>query len=149
MFLKKGNFKAFMVFNITYPDNRTQYEMEKIVGPSFSFLERLKRRGVGSSKMQIVEASPSIVKFISRTNDTNYCNLEIREKGLVIGFRDVMKIYAWCIPYYQLNIYKTSGKISIYGPNGHIKAVPAFNGKMDLKFLKKVMEMKNQFDHLY
>jgi len=133
-----------MIVNITYPDRITKREMEKLVGPSFSFLERLKRRGIGSEKLRIVEASASIVQYISRTQDANYCNLEIREKGLVVGFHDVMKIYAWCIPYYQLNIYVNAGKLSIYGPQGHIKAIPAFNGKINRKFLMKILAEKGK-----
>lgn len=138
-----------MIVNVTYPDRITKRQMEKLVGTSFSFLERIKRRGIGSEKLQIVEASQNIAQYITRTQDTNYCNLELREKGIVVGFHDVMKIYAWCIPYYQLSIYVNGGKLSIYGPKGHIKAIPAFNQTLNRKFLKKVMAEKQKYSGLW
>lgn len=131
-----------MIINLTYPDKKTSKSIEQVVGPAFSFLQRIKMKGIGCSKLQIVEASPEIQKLITQNVDTAYCNLELREGGMIVGFNSTGRIYGWCIPYYRLNIYVNSGKLSVYGPKHNIKAIAPFNGSVDKKFLRKVLKLK-------
>lgn len=133
-----------MIINITYPNKQTAQEIAKVVGPSFSFLERIKLKGIGCSKLQIKECSPEILKIISENRDTAYCNLEMKKEGIVVGFNSTGRIYAWCIPYYRLNIYYNFGKLSIYGPANHIKASAPFNGNVDKNFIKKILKVKGE-----
>lgn len=116
--------------------------MAKIVGPSFSFLERIKMKGIGCAKLQIVEACPHIHQIIAANLDTAYCNLELRKDGLVLGFNSTGRIYAWCIGYHQLNIYCNGGRLSVYGPKYSLKAIPPFNNTLDKKFIRKVLKIK-------
>ena len=134
-----------MIINITYPSRKTKKATEDIVGPAFSFIERIKMKGVGCAKLQIVESSADIEQITSANVDTAYCTIELRKNGLVIGFNSTGRIYAWCIPYYRLSIYYNSGKLSIYGPQNHIKAVAPFNGVVDKKFLRKVLKVKGDY----
>ncbi len=131
-----------MILNITYPDKKIKREIAKIVGPSFSFLERFKMKGIGCAKLQIREASPEIQHLISANHDTAYCNLELRKNGLVVGFNSTGRIYAWCIAYHHLNIYCNGGKLSIYGNKHSLKATPPFNGSLDKKFIGKILKIK-------
>ena len=133
-----------MIINITYPDKRIKREIAKVVGPSFGLIERIKMKGIGCSKLQIVEASPDIQQIISANRDTAYCNLELRKKGLVLGFNSTGRIYAWCIGYHQLNIYCNGGKLSLFGPKHSLKAIPPFNGSLDKSFIRKVLRMKGE-----
>jgi len=131
-----------VIINLPSPDKKTEQAIQKVAGPAFSFVQRIKMKGIGCSKLQIVEASPEIQKLITQNVDTAYCNLELREAGMVVGFNSTGRIYGWCIPYYQLNIYVNSGKLSVYGPKHNIKAVAPFNGSVDKKFLRKVLGLK-------
>ncbi len=114
----------------------------KISGLPFSFIERIKMRGIGCTKLQIIESSPQVSQLVSANTDTAYCNIELRKTGIVVGFNSVMRIYAWCIPYHQLNMYYNAGQLSIYGPYHNIKAIAPFNGTVDKKFIKKVLTLK-------
>jgi len=131
-----------LIFNITYPDKKTKRQIETIIGPSFGFMERFRMKGIGSAKLKIVEASPEIQQLISTSQDTSYCNLELRTKGIVVGFNSAGRIYAWCIGYHQVNIYCNGGRLSVYGPIHSLKAVPPFNGQLDKKFISKVLGFK-------
>lgn len=131
-----------MIINLTYPDKRTARSIEQIVGPAFNFVQRIKMKGIGCAKMQIVEASSEVQKLISQNSDTAYCNLELRLSGLIVGFNSTGRIYAWCIPYHKLNIYVNGGRLSIYGPKHNLKVIAPFNGNIDKNFLRKVLKLK-------
>lgn len=131
-----------MLVNITYPDRKTDLQIKNIVGTAFSFIERIKMKGVGCAKLQIKEAAPEIAKLISANSDTAYCNIELRKKGIVVGFNSTGRIYAWCIPYYHLNIYYNSGLLTVFGSNSFIKAQAPFNGTIDKKFIRKILKLK-------
>ena len=134
-----------MILNISYKSKKNDRQIEDCIGRSFSFLERFKMGGIGCAKLQIVESSPDIHHIISANRNTAYCNIEMRLEGLLVGFNSTMRIYAWCIPYYRLNIYYNGGQLTIYGPANHIKLKPPFNGTVDKKFLKKVLVQKAQW----
>jgi len=131
-----------MIINITYPDHKTRKQTAQVVGDSFSFIERIKMKGIGCTKLQIIEASPEISLMISANKDTAYCNMEMRKKGMVVGFNSTMRIYAWCIPYHQLNIYFNSGRLHVFGPQHNLKAIAPFNGTIDKRFIKKILALK-------
>lgn len=103
-------------------------------------------KGIGSGKLQIKECSSEVSTILSANRDTAYCNIELRKNGIVLGFNSIGRIYAWCIPYYQLNMYYNGGILSIYGPKNSIKAQPPFNGKVNMDFLKKVLSLKAQIN---
>lgn len=132
-----------MILNITYPDKVINRQLKETTGPAFSFIQRIRMGGIGCAKLKIEEASPDIFSLISANNDTAYCNIELRTKGAVLGFNSVGRIYAWCIPYYQLNLYYNFGKLSIYGAETFVKAVAPFNGSIDRKFISKVLKLKS------
>lgn len=133
-----------MIINITYPSHKTDKMIRDISGESFSLIERWRMRGIGSGKLQIEDSSPDIKQIISANKDTAYCNIELRKKGIVLGFNTVGRIYAWCIPYYRLNVYYNGGILSVHGPENMIKASPPFNGRLSMDFLKKVLRLKSE-----
>jgi len=134
-----------MILNITYPTYQTKAEIEKVVGSSFSFLERLKMGGIGSRKMIIYDSSDSISDLLKVNSDTKYCNIEIRRAGLIIGFQSTMRIYAWLIPYYQLHLFQSGKQLNVYSLQDHVKLKPAFNGQIDKKFVLKLLEFKSNY----
>jgi len=140
-----------MIINITYANSKTENQISTLIGKPFSFIDRIKMRGIGCAKLQVKEASPEVYHLISANRDTAYSNMELRQKGLLVGFNSTMRIYAWCIPYYQLSMYYNSGKLSVYGPKHHMKMTAPFNGVIDKKFIKKVLALKakSQGDQLY
>jgi len=132
-----------MILNITYPTPQQKRDTEKVVGPSYSFMERIKMGGIGTSKLVIMEATDEIHKLLTLTSDTTYCHLECRKAGLVVGFQTTMRIYTWLIPYRQLSVYYNSGQMTVYGPKNSIKVKAPFNGTIDKKFVRKLLALKS------
>jgi len=138
-------FRVFMILNITYPSPKLDQAIKEQVGLSFSFLERIKMKGIGSRKMQIIDCSPSILSLLKNNNDTKYCNIELRKKGVVVGFQSTMRIYAWLIPYYQLSTYFENSTLKVYSLQDHIKMKAPFNGTIERPFLHKMFELKTKY----
>ena len=136
-----------MIFNITYNSRKTEDQIKSLVGPSFSFLERIRMKGIGTSKMIIRTASSEILDLLSDTADTDYCHLEMRKKGIIVGFISKGRVYAWAIPYYKLVIYSQSGNLTIFDDTHKIDLKPAFNRTIDRKFVIKILEQKSLLHH--
>jgi len=117
-----------MIVNITYPSKQITKEIDDVVGVSYTFFERIRMGGIGTAKLQIVEATEEIHKLLSNSLETKYCHLECRRKGLIVGFRSVMKIFVWLIPYHQLS-----------------KLNAPFNGQINKKFIRKVLALKAEY----
>jgi len=135
----------FMILNITYPSPKLNQAIKAQVGPSFSLLERIKMKGIGSRKMLITDCSASIADLLHNSADTKYCNIELRKKGIIVGFQSTMRIYAWLIPYYQLTTYFEDNTLKVYSLQDHIKMKAAFNARIEKGFLLKMLELKSKY----
>lgn len=131
-----------MIFDITYTNRRTESEIKKLVGRPFGFLERIKMKGIGTSKMIITSASSEIIDLLANSAGTDYCHLEMRKQGLIVGFMSQRRVYAWAIPYYKLILYSQSGNLTIFDDEHNIKLKPSFNSNLDRKFIIKILEQK-------
>ena len=134
-----------MLFNITYSSKRLTKEINSIIGRPYSFLQRIRMKGIGTSKMQLVEYSSNIADLLQESNTTHYCYLELRPKGLIVGFQSKLKTYVLLIPFYQLSIYYNGGLLSIFSNNTKMKMKAPFYGSVDKKFLKKVLMLKTEY----
>lgn len=134
-----------MLVNITYSSKKKQAEITGYVGPPFSLIERIRMKGVGTSKMQIVEASDNIVALLQDRRNTHYSYLELRPKGLMVGFQSRLQNFVFLIPFWQLNIYYNGGVLSIYSNDSFFKLKPPFNGVVDKRYLKKVLNLKSKY----
>ena len=62
--------------------------------------------GIGSPKMTIIKANTEIRNLLILDNNADQCNIELRPKGIIIGFRALLDSYALIIPYYKLACLK-------------------------------------------
>lgn len=134
-----------MIFDITYRNRKTQLDIESLTGKSFPFLERIKMKGIGTSKLILKTATHNIEKLFLECNDTRYVTIECRPKGIVVGFSTRMKIYVLAIPYYSLSIYYNNGLLTIFSKEYKIKLAPSFNKKIDKTFLSKILMLKAKY----
>ena len=133
-----------MVFNTSYTNKAYSKKSIEVVGKGFSFLEKIKMRGVGSSRFTIKELSTKLQPKNAQTIDHNFANIELRPKGIIIHFTNRLDRYSWIIPYYRLVIYHTQ-TFSIHA-NGHfIKFNKNKNYLANKKFIHEMTDSKNKF----
>ena len=132
-----------MVRNISYHTRELKEEIDLEVGRPFSIIERIKMGGNGSQRFVIVEASKEIELLYNRDNKTNFCNIELREKGIILRFRSVQETFAWIIPYHLMSIFKDGNHISIFAGSEFVRLTPAHNSMLDNKFFRKLQDGKS------
>jgi len=99
--------------------------------------------GIGSPKLIITDASIEIGNLLNLDNNRNVCNIEMRPKGIIIGFRSGLNPYALIIPYHKLSIYKGQAEeYSIYRDAYFVK-IQARSKDTDVhRFMKKLLKAK-------
>ncbi|WP_159020599.1 hypothetical protein [Algibacter sp. L3A6] len=133
-----------MLFNTTQINDAFVKESDNLVGKTFSFLEKIKMGGIGSSRFMIEEISEKLQPKNLQTLATNYANIELRPKGIIVHFTNRLDRYSWIIPYYRLVTYST--KTYTIHANGHfIKFKKNKNYDDNKKFIDKMINLKISF----
>ncbi len=131
-----------MLRNISYNDHKIKEEIVKMIGQPFSFFERIKMNGIGSSNLKIQRCSSEIENLLNLDNNDNKCNIEIRKKGIIVRFRALLETYALIIPYYKLKLFKGESSVySIYIDNYYVKVLA--DNKNIHDFFKKISKYRN------
>lgn len=134
-----------MLLNISHNDKEIKRKIDDAVGAPFSLLERIKSKGVGSPKLNISAASNTIYNLLQLDQSRNTCNIELRPKGIIIGFQKRLEVYALIIPYYKLNVYKGEAEIySFYKDQYFIKIEAKANNTAIHKFISKILTEKEK-----
>lgn len=92
-------------------------------------------KGIGCSKLRIADTN---LKDYFTNQDTPFCHPEMRKHGLLIGFRDVLRIYYWAIPYRDIEMSFHNVQWKISDAKYHMILVPPFNGNLDHNFIHKI-----------
>lgn len=130
-----------MLVNVSYNNKAITRKVEEAVGKPFPLKERWKMGGIGSPKLTITASSVAIQNLLILDNNTNYCNIEMRSGGIIVGFRSLLESYALVIPYYKLTIYKGDfGSYSVYKDHHFIKVKA--DTKAIQKYFRKVLDYK-------
>ncbi|UAM99973.1 hypothetical protein K8354_09295 [Polaribacter litorisediminis] len=130
-----------MIFNTTHANKDAKVTITDLVGESYSFIEAIKMKGVGSKRMVIEDVSPGFKNILNSVSDINYGNIEIRKKGIIVHITKGLKNYSWALPFYQLHIYKTNG-YSIHGQGNFVRFKANKLLKENKKFLDKLLDLK-------
>jgi len=130
-----------MLKNISYNNPKIIDEINNYVGKPYTILKRLKIGGIGSSKLIINSADSIIENLLNLDNNLNYCNVEIRPKGIIIHFKSLLETYGLIIPFYKLKIFKgKANEYSIYIDNFFIKVNASEQNEHD--FFKKILRLR-------
>ncbi len=103
-----------MILNTTYTNKDNDATIDNLVGKPYSFLTKLRMKGIGSGRMIIDKVSPKLERALLNGPDINYANIELRPKGILVRITRRLDNFTWIIPYYQLYTYMTNG-LSIHG----------------------------------
>ena len=130
-----------MLKNISYNNPKIIDEINNYVGKPYTILKRLKIGGIGSSKLIINSADSIIENLLNLDNNINYCNIEIRPKGIIIHFKSLLETYGLIVPFYKLKIFKgKANEYSIYIDNFFIKVNASEKNEHD--FFKKILRLR-------
>ena len=130
-----------MIYNRTYFDKDEAKEINNILGNSFSFLQTLKFRGIGSSRFIIDSVSKKLSHTINEVSDINYCSIELRPNGILVNITQQINLFSWVIPYYKLVIFN-SNTFSIHANGSYIKMVKDKNYLNNKKFIAKMLKLR-------
>lgn len=130
-----------MLKNISYNNLNIIDEINKLVGKPYSFIEKIKRGGVGSKKLLITKADKVIENLLILDQNINNCNIEIRSSGIIIYFRSLLETYGLIIPYYKLVIFKVSENEYTFNVDSKFVKIKIKSEK-DHAFIRKIMEEK-------
>ena len=110
-----------MLFNTSYKNDDYVKEANRLIGKTYSFIEKLKMRGVGSRRLIVEELSSLIKPKNMQEIDINFASIELRPKGIVIHFSNRLDRYSWIIPYRLMAIFSTQ-TFSIHSNGQFIKS---------------------------
>ena len=133
-----------MLLDVSYNNKINTRKIDKELGKPFPLMERFKMGGIGSPKLILIETSIQISNLMNMDNNRNVCNIEMRPKGIIVGFRSRLSSYALIIPYYKLVLYKgRAEEYSIHKDNYFFKFEAQANDKAVHNFMKKLMDARN------
>ena len=133
-----------MLLDVSYNNKEITRRIDNELGKPYPLTERFKMGGIGSPKLILTETSIQISNLMNLDNNRNVCNIEMRPKGIIVGFRSRLNSYALIIPYYKLVLYKGKGEeYSIYKDNYFIKFEAHAEDKGVHSFVKKLMDVRN------
>ena len=134
-----------MIRNISHNDKEIRKEINDLVGPPFPMRTRLKMRGIGSPRYTIREASKKLTALLERDSNTPVANIELRPRGVIMGFRSRLDSYAWALPYHALQIFKNDGVISVYGGEDYMKLEVRDNFRDQGRFIRRKLQLKAEY----
>lgn len=134
-----------MLVNVSYNNPEVTKKINAMVGEPFGIIERFKRKGIGSRRGVIVEASLQIEREFHGTGNVRYCTIELRPKGILIHFRKRLEAMAWVVPFHQLSIFQNGDNFSLHAA-GEFVRIGKFNSQSpDFGFLKKIGNQKHHY----
>lgn len=137
-----------MILNTTHTDPKHKQIIADLVGESYTLVQRLKMKGVGSKRMIIDEVSPNMQTMMNLVDDLNYANMELRPKGVLVMINKGLKNFTWIIPFYQLVIYKTNGS-SIHAQGRYVHFRDNTTFRENKKFFDRLLDEKVKYDAQY
>ncbi|PRP65767.1 hypothetical protein [Nonlabens agnitus] len=137
-----------MLHNVSYNNPKIDREIREKVGNMLTLKERWKIKGSGSPKLIMTSCSIQIHNLMVLDNNANTCNIEIREKGIILRFRSLLETYALPIPFYKLTLYKGQAEeYSVYMDNYFVKIKA--DRKSIHKYFNKLQDIKNDQGFTY
>ncbi len=137
-----------MILNTTHKNPEHKHIIADLVGQSFSLVQKLKMKGIGSKRMIIDEVSPNMQSMMNRVADINYANIELRPKGILVRINQGLKNFTWIIPYYQLVIYKVNGS-SLHAQGRFIHFRNSKTFRENKGFFDKLLDEKVKYEMEY
>ena len=92
------------IFKTSYYNKEIERKINNLAGKSYSFLDRIKMKGIGSKRLEVFKASKEIQLALNAEHYITLVSLEIRPKALMVYFRKKIDNYTCVFPYSTLEI---------------------------------------------
>ena len=135
--------KIKMVLRTTYKNKEIEGVINDLLGNPFSFSESLKIKGIGSKRMIVEDASPSMRQYLNKVTDINYASIELRPDGIIVLLNKGLERYSWAIPYRHLVLYKAD-RLSIHAHGKYLCLKNNRLYKENKKFISKMIKLKTE-----
>lgn len=133
-----------MVRNVSYNSLKIKAEINSLVGLSYSWLKRIKMGGIGSPKMLILESSWAIQVELKKDTYPDRVYMELRPRGVCLYFRSLLESWVFAIPFRELKIFQSDGKLSFYGNQDWVKVECNSSVHIQAEFMRKLLKMKSE-----
>ena len=130
-----------MIVDLTYYNKELNAEIDSVIGEKFNLIERMKMKGIGSRRMIIENFSTEFKLVKSNFNDTQYANIELRPKGIIVHITKGINNYGWIIPFFRLSIFNTSF-LSIHSEGAYLNLNKLKSLRENKDFIRKLMVNK-------
>ncbi len=138
-----------MLANTSYNDKKINQTINELVGKPFSIIENIKRNGIGSPRMDILKTSDEIATLLSYDNNRNFCNVELRPRGIIILFRSLLETFSLVIPYYKLVVFKPANSFTFHMDHHFISVDAPTSNKAVHRFMEKLNQLKTENSPTY
>jgi hypothetical protein len=138
-----------MLANTSYNDKKINQTIDELVGRPFNIIENIKRNGIGSPRLDILKTSDEIATLLSYDNNRNFCNVELRPRGIIIRFRSLLETFSLVIPYYKLVLFKPANSYTFHINNHFISVDAPTNNKAVHRFMEKLNQLKTENSPTY
>lgn len=129
-----------MIFDTSYYDPEIKKIIDETLGKSYSFMDRIKLKGIGSARMEILDCSKDIKDLLPVGFSGNFASIELRPKGIIIHFKKFTEHFSWIIPFYSLSVIQ-SNSINIHSKGSFIKL--QIRSKSTNPFIQKLLQQVN------
>lgn len=135
-----------MIIDVSYTSDENKKKINEFLGKPYSLLQRIKMGGIGSPKLSLLDADDEVSRLMNRDINRNVCNIELRPKGIIIGFRSHLDPYALLMKYRDLKIIKLDSlTFRIETQENFIEIQSRKRDKAIRKFLERLEREKNDF----
>ena len=138
-----------MLVNTSYNEKIINDSIHELVGKPFGFIENIKQNGIGSPRLNIIKSSEEIATLLSYDNNRNFCNIELRPKGIIIRFRSLLETFSLVIPYNKLVLFKPANSFTIHMDHHFISIDAPPKNKSVNSFIEKLNNFKTDNSPTY
>jgi len=131
-----------MLVNTSYNEKKIIQAIDDLVGKPFGLVDNIKLNGIGSPRLDIIKTSPEIAELLSYDNNRNFCNIELRPKGIIIRFRSLLETFSLVIPFYKLVVFKPANSFTFHMDHHFISIDAPPKNKSVNGFIEKLNQFK-------
>lgn len=132
-----------MLVNTSYNEKKINDSINEMIGNPFGLIDNIKLNGIGSPRLNILKTSEEIATLLSYDNNRDFCNVELRPKGIIIRFRSLLETFSLVIPYYKLVVFKPNNSFTFHMDSHFISIEAEPKNKSVNSFIEKMLQYKS------